>query len=254
MSSVREPLPFAMYLARARNGARYVTLPGTTGDNVSQAVLHDLTGVPLASLANGHLQRPSETNAAGIQLELVSSDADDSVGGGGIEQVRLVYLDGDGLEQSELVTMTGETPVNTVATDITEVQWCNSIDGYGVGNIDVRNTAGTIVYERISAGGAKSLSARYVIPSNRVGYFVTARASAAQSRMTIFVRATVDQYNGELIASGTFNFVETADLDDSATWFDLHYQYLPPLAVAKISALAEQAGGDASGSVTLLLE
>ncbi|GAG03191.1 unnamed protein product, partial [marine sediment metagenome] len=150
------------------SGMKMYTIPGRK-DSISATVLDDVTQVPSTTVI------PSP---GGIQLEVVSSSGDDvSVGDGtGVQQVDIHYLDTDGAEQTEIVIMAGATPVNTVATDIDFVQWMHSsvvgTGGVAAGNISLRNTAGTVTYEYIAAGGNQSLSARVKVPAGKTGYIM----------------------------------------------------------------------------------
>jgi len=56
--------------------------------------------------------------SAGAQMTLSSSDANDTSAGSGLRTSLLTYLDDNWVQQTETITLNGQTGVNTVATDI----------------------------------------------------------------------------------------------------------------------------------------
>ena len=107
----------------------------------------------------------------GIQMRLVSSNAQDSSAGTGVRKVRMYYIDASGNMQNELVTMNGTTPVNTTATNIRFIQCMQGAEwgsgGTAAGNIDARDTGGTVVYKRIKASGNRCLDTARMVPAGK---------------------------------------------------------------------------------------
>ena len=56
--------------------------------------------------------------STGVQMTVVSTSGNDAAAGSGIRTIEIHYLDANGNEQIEGVTMNGVTGVNTVATNI----------------------------------------------------------------------------------------------------------------------------------------
>lgn len=113
--------------------------------------------------------------AGGIQMEVVSSDnTQDKAGGTGALTVTISYLDANYAEQSEVVTLTGTTPADTVATNILRVNAFRvttaGSGGKPVGNISLRNTAGSVTYSYITAGFTRARNSNYCIPAGKTLY------------------------------------------------------------------------------------
>lgn len=109
----------------------------------------------------------------GIQVTLVSTDAqDDKDGGTGIRSVHMHYLDGNLNSQSEEIELEGLTPVTSIAEDVRFVQ-CLHVETYGsqkkaAGNITVKNGAGSETYSIIAAGRRRCESSARRVPANKL--------------------------------------------------------------------------------------
>lgn len=106
---------------------------------------------------------------AGVQMSIVSTSAQDAVGGTGMITAEIHYLDANLAEQIETITMTGLTPKLTVATNIRFIQ-CVHIVTVGssksaVGNIIVSNAG--ITYSQIEAGSRRCASSVRMVPANK---------------------------------------------------------------------------------------
>jgi len=229
-------------------GIKMYSIPGRK-DSLSSSVLDDLTQIPSTTVV------PSP---GGIQLELVSSSGDDDSGGTGAQTIDIHYLDTSGDEQEETVIMNGATPVDTVATDIDFVQWIHAktvgAGGVAAGNISLRNTAGSVTYEYITAGGNQSLSAKYKVPTGKTGYVVGWQASGITKKIDLRLRATVERFDRSLI-SGVFLFQDILVLNDATSgWIPFEVPLkMPAGAVVKMSAISNAAGGDAAGQFDVIL-
>ncbi len=220
------------------------TIPGRKF-GISNGALDDLTEIP------GVLIAPEP---GGIQLEVVSTDAADGVGGTGIQTLELYYLDSNGVETEEVITMNGLTPVNTTALDIDFVQWIHSAvvgsGGVAAGNISVRNTAGDTTYEYLVAGGNQSLSGRYKVPAGHTGYVTGWQCSGFTQRIDLRLRATVERISRALLP-GIFLFQDIIVLKDAASGWRPFFVPLrmPAGTVVKMSGLsAANVDGDGAGS------
>lgn len=109
--------------------------------------------------------------AAGVQLSVVSTSADDdgSPAGTGARTVDIHYLDANLVERVETVTMNGVTPVLTVATNVRFIQ-CMHLVTWGSG----KKAAGTIsasnganVHSQIYTGGLRCSSSVRMVPAGK---------------------------------------------------------------------------------------
>ncbi len=84
------------------------------------------------------------------QMAISSSSANDTLAGTGIQKIIIHYLDNLYQEQTEILSLNGITPVNTVATNILRINAMHSYQegtgGSAAGNISLKNTAGTVTY------------------------------------------------------------------------------------------------------------
>ena len=238
-------------IAREHNGidATYHIITSFR-QNVSTTVLDDLwevAGVNVIPYPNG------------IQLAVVSSNVNDTVLGTGIRQVMLHYLDTDYIEQFEHIDLNGVTPVNTAATNIQRILNLHAMlvgsNGVAVGNITITNLAGTVTYDKITAGGNQSLTGHFTIPANKIGYITGWQATSTKQTMSIRLRATRDRHNGDLLP-GVFIFHDAANLNNSTSGqirFTSFYKCQPKTDI-KMSAIGTgAAGGDCSGSFAVIL-
>jgi hypothetical protein len=229
-------------------GIKMYSIPGRK-DGLSSALLDDLTQIP------GTIVVPEP---GGIQLQISSSSAADTSAGTGIQTLDVHYLDPNGDEQEETVTMNGTTPVNTVATDIDFIQWIHAktvgTGGVSAGNISVEDTGGAVIYEYIEAGGNQSLSAKYKVPNNKTGYVVGWQASGITKKIDLRLRATVERFDRSIIP-GVFLFQDILVLNDATSgWIPFLVPLkMPSGAVIKLSGISSAAGGDGAGQFDIMI-
>lgn len=77
-------------------------------------------------------------------MRFVSSSANDTLAGTGIQKIHIHYLDSNYVSHEEIVNMNGTTPANTVATDIFRI---NSMHATQVGSLEV--SAGNISLQKL---------------------------------------------------------------------------------------------------------
>ena len=138
----------------------------------------------------------------GVQMQIHSTQAADGVGNTGCQQIKLVYLDSNWEEKSEIITTNGTGIVTTVATDIFRVQYFFGI-AFGTSNKAVGLitlelvTAGTPNYSFISAGFSHSRQAIYTVPIGKklkiTGYNAGAGSGVDLSFTEIFLKSTTTQ-------------------------------------------------------------
>jgi len=241
---------FLLDVARGLHpGFSLLTVPGRSAAAIATTQLQDITQV---APADGVFARPG-----GAQLELVSSNVNDTVLGTGAQTVEITYLDVNFDQQQEILSMDGQTPVLTVATDIEDIQWMHVVTLGGIANqtalgaITLRAIADTPVYETIAAGGNQSLSARYKIPNGFTGYILKWRTTAVTKQVDFRLRANVDRFSRAVI--GPFLF-QDASLQDVGSSPDIHLcAKIPMLGTVKISGLSVAGGGGGSCAFDLLL-
>lgn len=203
----------------------------------------------------GPTARMTHPLTAGEGMTVVSSDAQDGVAGTGVLTIKIEYIDGSGLAQTEDLILNGTSGVNTIATDIAFINhmYATSVGSNGVaeGNIDIHKLGdAATVYGRISTGGNKDLSIHLRIPIDKT-YFITEwHCSVTGNKPTAVRLRSTDWgnvlYNGD---DSVFIFKDTAYLAEGN--FDRDFD--PPIRVPggstiKVSAWAQQAGGFTSAS------
>lgn len=109
-------------------------------------------------------------------IEVVSSSDNDTSDGSGARTVRIYGLDSDGFEQDEIVTLAGQTPVDTVNT----YTRCNrmlvltsgsSNTAFNAGVLTARHTTTTAnVFASIPVASNQSQVGCYTIPAGKTGY------------------------------------------------------------------------------------
>jgi len=172
------PVPKDFYFEVSRGnipGHEIVTIAGrnTDVDTGSAESISDVGGVVTVSLV-------------GEQYSLVSDDAADDLVGVGAQQVRLVYLDTDYIQQTEIIEMDGLTPVLTVATNIFRFLQLNTIAvgatgtaGTNQGNITV---SGSITRGIMKQFANRSLHGLYTIPAGKTGHVIYGYATIAKNK------------------------------------------------------------------------
>lgn len=177
------------------------------------------------------------------QLYMVSTSASDTAAGTGAQTVRVVYLNDAGMETVATYTLNGTTPV-AVMSDATFIQWMEVASvGSGevsAGNITISSTNGAATvattFEYIKAGGNRSLSGRYKIPSDCIGHLVHWDSAAISTSMDTRIRATVFADDNSL--SSVYHFIDRVFLasgQNSAQ--QLEYRTVPAGSVIKVSAV-----------------
>lgn len=197
--------------------------------------------------------------SAGQQMSVVSTSASDGVGGTGVRTLDIHYIDANGLEQSENITMNGVAAVNTVATNIRFVQEIHTLTvgtnlaAVGAITIFQIGVPGT-VYSQIIAGMNMALNTARMVPAGKVlvirSFNASGGASAGGKSADIRLRATT--HHG-IILPVTPNPVFI--LEDNFLAFNSGTQrvYEPPiiipaLAVVKCTAFATVGGADVQAS------
>lgn len=159
--------------------------------------------------------------AAGVQMSIVSTSANDAAAGTGIRTIELHYLDANLDEKFESITLNGLTPVLTTATDIRFAE-CMHRTSSGTGKVaagTISASVGAQVYSQISAGAVRCSSSVRMVPRGKrllvdalVGGAVSGTAAAQ-----VIVEFSTPSFDGhDYIPDGVFIPLSTAAAQDSS--------------------------------------
>ena len=122
----------------------------------------------------------------------------------GAHAVIIEYLNGSYVEDTEIVVLNGTTAVDTVQTDLFRPQGIAVIAaGSGmkaVGNLSLRNTAGSSTFQHITAGYTHSRSGFYTVPATKTLYVVSMTAGYGYATNQthygrIYLRANYEEHS-----------------------------------------------------------
>lgn len=152
--------------------------------------------------------------AAGIQMQVVSTSANDAAAGSGVQQVEFYYLTTAFVQASEIVTMNGIGAVNTAALNIFRVLSFRAyrvgvtIPAAAAGTINLQSVGGGTTYSQIAAGNTRARNITYTVPTGKVLYIesvvVGTGASAATKVVLFTTRATYDVPNQRVLPPNFF--------------------------------------------------
>jgi len=195
--------------------------------------------------------------AIGEQMSVFSTDdkdgADDQ---SGVNSIRIEYLDGSGLQQTEDIVLNGTGSKDTIATDISFINDMYALtvgaNGVAVGIIRAHKKGSvSTVYNRINLGGNKSLVSNRKIPSNKTFFITGWMASESKDKDTSFrLRANCTPDGNELVL-----FKRTQKLKGVTPFEAIN----PPIkiccnALVKVSAWTTGGAGSGSASFNGYLE
>lgn len=186
------------------------------------------------------------TGAEALEVISSSTDDDNTPPGIGALKVKITYINALGnLVQSAAIALNGLTAVATGITALQilwmEVSEVGTVDGVAVGNITLRTTVGTVAQELITAGGNRSMAARFMVPAGFKGYLLDwDTAALGTATQDVRLRATCETFGRVLtniwifqdntfLAAGTFMNLE------------LPFLRIPALGRVKVSTISSQA-------------
>lgn len=186
------------------------------------------------------------------QMQIVSTSASDAVGGTGVQQVHIHYLDNTYTYQIATVNLNGLTPVPTTPTNILRINAMHATlvgtTGQAVGNISLTNLAGTVTYAFITAGYNTARQAIFTIPAGKTGYISQWQGAAGSSAGTHFtqveIRATT--HLGVLYPGVFLHLDEVAGENFSQ---EVSYKIpipIPGTADVKVSAISDAVNANAT--------
>ena len=189
--------------------------------------------------------------AAAQQMEVVSSGAQDTGAGTGIQQVQLFYLDAAFVEKSVILTMAGVVAVPTVVADIFRPQTMHAYrfgaNFVAAGNIILRTLGGGTTYGQISQGFTRSRDCRWTVPVGKRLYVssitFSTGSSAGNKNVQFTTRATYDDANARILPANCFMPYSEILLQDSAFRRPLDRPTVFPAGVdVKVSVVSDSAG------------
>jgi hypothetical protein len=188
--------------------------------------------------------------APGIALEVVSSDANDTVAGSGVQKVRVGYLDADYSSQSQILSMNGTTPVPLTDTTILRVNSIRAtqvgVNGVAAGTITCRLVGGAAtIYRSIVAGFTRGRILTYTVPLGQTLYITSIAISSGHTTAGKIVRwigrATVDDTAPTVKINFFQPFFELHTMDSSFVRnFEMPIK-IPATADLKMSAISQGA-------------
>jgi hypothetical protein len=211
---------------------------GGTGasDFASTSALNDMVNF----LGTGNALIPADP--AGANIEIISSSASDTNTGPGTgaQKVLLSYLNSTGDFTQAEFTMNGATAVN-IGTAVYSVLWAEvsavGSNEVSVGNIDIRNvTTPTTIYERINAGGNRSLSGRVKVPTGYSAFIQHVGYESISADGDFRLRA--QRFASTNAISTVYHFLETSVTPSNTTnMVPLPYLKVPAGAIIKVSVI-----------------
>lgn len=110
----------------------------------------------------------------GVQGRLVSTSTSDTSDGTGIQKIKMDYFTSDWTFKTEVLTLNGTTPVDTVDTDIYRVESFSAIktgsNNIAAGIITLKNIAGTNLFAQIDAYTLSFRRSLHYVKRGYVGY------------------------------------------------------------------------------------
>lgn len=160
-------------------------------------------------------------------MKVASTSANDSSAGTGARTIQILGVNGTGGYASEIVTLNGQTAVNTVnAYDAIErvVVLTVGSGGANAGNINIGTgdvTAGipAVIYGQIASGENNSLMGHWTCPSGYTGYMISGSLSSSTEQGANYI-------TGRLKLRGTDDVIRTAaivTISDSVANFEFDY-------------------------------
>lgn len=191
-------------------------------------------------------------------LEIISTSVNDTAAGTGARTVRIGYIDtSNNLVVSADTTLNGTTAValpfkaNFILWMETTTVGSNTV---AAGNILLRIASAGATQEQITAGGNRSLTARFMVPQGYTGYLVDWGVNAIGTTQDARLRATVRTRSRTLGTDYVFQSVYYLGAGASASE-ELPYLKIPALAKIKVSTIpgAAPAGNRIDAEFTILL-
>lgn len=194
---------------------------------------------------------PMPAQPTGDLMTVVSTSAQDGVGGTGIQTLDIHYIDPAGNTQSVVVVMNGVTPVDTgILMRFVQSIHAETVGtgGTAVGTISIYKTgAVTTIFNVLTPGGNQSLNSARMVPLGKTFYMTNLSVSGSSNKaISIKLRAT-STFENALTTGYFFLFKDVTFLQNSTRekTFKVELEF-PSLCIIKATAYSSQAGGDAT--------
>lgn len=177
-----------------------------SGDAISVSGTRTLAAATEATIWPGtDASRAAPSSAAVVKM--VSTSANDTVGGTGVRAVQLDYLDAAGVRQAETIGMNGVTAVVSVAS-VAAIIGIAATDigsnGSAVGTISCKNAPLTTTYEVIPIGANQTSAAVVKVPLAQKGYVASLQLSAGATATTVKLKSDCNPATGAVVSGGSF--------------------------------------------------
>lgn len=189
--------------------------------------------------------------SAGIQMQVVSTSANDTAAGPNARTIKITYLDSSYNQQTETITLNGVTPVNTIATNIFRINDFRVVTNgsFGVtaaGNLSIQSVGGATTYARITAGGNIERRLVYTVPLG-YNFFITDWMSggvsvAGSNYIRSILRATCNDNSPPIFTFGVFQFKSIIQAQGGE--YDNHFELpirCPEKTDIKVSTIGDTA-------------
>lgn len=135
------------------------------------------------------------------ELEIVSTNVNDTIAGTGSRTVGVIYLDADLVWSQTIVEMNGTTPVPLTGIVASHIISMSVLTGgsnpVSLGTIDLRKVgAPTTIYEQIFLGGNQSKSCRFTCPAGHYTLITDVVYSTANQSAEFTGRSLRNQFDG----------------------------------------------------------
>lgn len=191
-------------------------------------------------------------------LEVVSTSAQDNPAGTGIGAVIITGIDADGdMVTSSPIALNGLGAV-AVSGKLLASQWIESYSAGGnnrvaAGDIILR-TVGGAAHDQITAGGNKSLSAKFMVPRKHHAYINHWNGHAVSKSQDMRLRSPVFTHNRAIDSYGLYKFQDNMFLpQDQEGLAELPWLDFPPLSKIKVSTISSGAPSRCDASWSMLL-
>jgi len=183
-------------------------------------------------------------DSAWEQMTIVSTSANDIDWGTWVRTVDIHYIDTNGDEQEEMITLDWTTEVDTTATDIrfvngfhTATVWSNWVAEWEI-TIYKKWSASTI-YNMIELGWNMSLVPNRMIPRAKTLILKNWHCEEAQDKRVVFrIRSTDHEWE---LYPWVFLFKDVAYIRKTATWNMPLDIKIPAFSIIKVSGRGDQA-------------
>jgi len=193
---------------------------------------------------------PSQT--VGEQMTVVSTSAADANAGTGIQTLDVHGLDISGNPQSEVITMNGVTPVNTVRANWRFIQSIHAetvgTGGSAAGTISIYKTgSASAIYNVLAAGGNMSLNSARMVPLGKTFYLCNLSVMAADNTSVSVRLRSTSTFENTLTPGYFFLFKDVSILLNSSRekTFCVPLKF-PELCIIKFTGYASTNGAAAA--------